>query len=573
MQLFHHSLIVFIIISLRISLSMVAQQAAPVCPQYDFTNPVQGYISLSSDFGEIRSNHFHMGADIRLKTGEPIYAVADGYISRFKTEPGGYGRALYIDHPEGLRSVYCHLHDFTPEIKAYIRQEQLAAGTFKVTGYLPPDRFPVKKGQLIAYGGNSGYSFGAHLHFEMRHSENDVTINPYHFFNFGKDNRALEIFGIQISPADGKSSAEGQNKALRYTLSSKGNTYYPRENITASGRIGISYRAVDRKPNQRSKFGIYKAELFADDSLIFAFQKDEISYYETRYLNSFSDYELYRRKRLKYTDLFREKGNHLSLYTHLKNDGYIDVKKSEKKHIKIKLYDFWGNRSIIKFTITGEAYQPEEAKKCEHYMTAGETNYFFRDDFRMMADEKAFYQDFCLHYGSYSSDGAMYSDWHSFYGYYTPIHAGVSISIRTDSLPPELIPKLCLVRKGSKGQLIDAGGSYLNGFMTGNIRYFGQYAVAADTIPPELTPLNFRAGTSIKDLKTIQFETTDNLSGLYRYQAVLNNIPTVAEYDLKNDLLEIYIPEEIYSHDQVYLTLKLYDRKDNETGFQFKFAH
>ncbi len=564
-------LIILFFFNMFLTLSVFAQNNSK---KYNLkcSSPLKKTMSLSGDFGEIRSDHFHMGADIRLRTGQPVYAVADGYLYRYKTEPGGYGNVLYINHKDGFRSVYCHLNRFREDIHNYVRKEQLKSDKFKVEGYPAPEIFPVKKGDLIGFGGNTGYSFGPHLHFEMRYSKNDVAINPYHFLSFPQDYRKPEVRALLVKSADENSGVNGKEQATIYKLRASKNHLIPTGRIEAFGRVKLSVMTVDRRSNQHNSYALYGARLFVNNSLIFEFKKDEIPFEKTRCINSFIDYKEYKKARKKFTNLYREKNNNLAIYGDF-GDGYIDIKNNEKKKIRIELFDFNGNTTTVKFLISGKlsAKKKETVEACKHKMYAGKNNYFIQDDFRLMTSENAFYDDFCLHYKKQIANDDFFSDWHNVWGDFTPIHEGVDIAIRTKNIDENLLPKTCIVRKKSDGELVNVGGKLLNGFMTAKVSSFGKYAVYLDTIPPHLTPKNFSAKTKSYNLKKyIKFKVEDNMSKVVAYKAMLNGEKTVAHYDLKNDLINIEVPAQIKYKD-VNLHLEVFDAKGNVAVYNHTF--
>ena len=169
-------------------LSSAQQSPAPlftptVYPQDYFRDPLDIPMSLAANFGELRPNHYHMGLDIRTRHREnlPVHAAADGYIARVEIQPEGFGQAIYIRHPNGYTTVYGHLRQFTPALAAYVREQQYRQQSWQADLTIPPGLFPVKKGELIAYSGNTGGSQGPHLHFEIRLTAGDINLNPLLF--------------------------------------------------------------------------------------------------------------------------------------------------------------------------------------------------------------------------------------------------------------------------------------------------------------------------------------------------------------------------------------------------------
>jgi murein DD-endopeptidase MepM/ murein hydrolase activator NlpD len=136
-------------------------------PQDYFRNPLDVTLVLSGTFAELRSNHFHSGLDIKTqqRVGLNVYAAAEGYVSRIKISHFGYGKALYITHPNGYTSVYAHLNKFAPKIEAYIKKLQYEQETFEIELFPEVSTLPIQSDEIVAYSGNTGGSGGPHLHF------------------------------------------------------------------------------------------------------------------------------------------------------------------------------------------------------------------------------------------------------------------------------------------------------------------------------------------------------------------------------------------------------------------------
>ena len=216
----------------------------------EFAKPVDFPITLSGSFAELRSNHFHAGIDIKTygQIGKKVFAIEDGFIARIKVAGGGYGHALYIQHPNGYTSVYAHLEGFNQEISAFVKEEQYIKQSFEVNLFPDREKFKVKKGQLIAFTGNTGGSNGPHLHFEIRKTKNQHPVNPL-FFDFGvKDNTNPRINSIAIYPLDNQALVNGKNQKLILPAQKVDNERYTIEfsdSLRLAGDIGFGIETFD----------------------------------------------------------------------------------------------------------------------------------------------------------------------------------------------------------------------------------------------------------------------------------------------------------------------------------------
>ncbi len=150
---------------------------------YEFGLPMKIELILAGNFGEMRDNHFHTGLDIKTGgvEGHKLYAVEDGYVSRIRISPWGYGLAVYINHPNGLTSLYAHMQSFSSEIDSLAYEKQKKGEVYILDEDVLADSIFVKKGQFIGLAGNSGSSSAPHLHFEIRETATEHAINPLLF--------------------------------------------------------------------------------------------------------------------------------------------------------------------------------------------------------------------------------------------------------------------------------------------------------------------------------------------------------------------------------------------------------
>ncbi|NND10141.1 MAG: M23 family metallopeptidase, partial [Flavobacteriaceae bacterium] len=139
-------------------------------PQDYFRKPLDIPLVLSGTFAELRSNHFHSGLDIKTKQREglKVYASAPGYVSRIKISHWGYGKALYITHPNGYTSVYAHLQKFSEKIEEYVKEKQYEKESFTLELFPSAEELQIESDEIVAFSGNTGGSGGPHLHFEIR---------------------------------------------------------------------------------------------------------------------------------------------------------------------------------------------------------------------------------------------------------------------------------------------------------------------------------------------------------------------------------------------------------------------
>ncbi|MDB5272677.1 MAG: hypothetical protein JWO58_1044 [Chitinophagaceae bacterium] len=311
---------------------------------------------LSANMGELRPNHFHAGIDVKtgFSTGLPVYAAQDGYISRVRISSYGYGNTLYITHPNGLVTVYAHLDHFNPVIKSYALNFQYQNQTFEMDEYVPANLIKIKKGEIIGKSGNSGSSGGPHLHFEIRDSLENV-LNPLSFgFSEIRDNLAPIIQKIAVRPLSIDSRVQ-QEYALKEWIAQKKSdgTYQIPGVIEASGSIGIELKVTDRMNETSNLYGVNCIELFVNGEEIFYHNIESFSFDESKYINVHIDYAHLVSSRQRLERCYVADGNRLSTYKKIKNRGRLTISPGETKQIEIRVYDAYGNKSILKCIIKG----------------------------------------------------------------------------------------------------------------------------------------------------------------------------------------------------------------------------
>lgn len=315
---------------------------------------------LSGTMGELRGSHFHAGMDIKTggATGLKIYAAADGYISRVKVDGGGYGNALYIAHPHlGTTTVYGHLKKFNKEIADYVIAVQYKRKKFSVNLYPEANKFKVKKGDIIAFSGNSGSSGGPHLHFEIR-DKNQNPVNPLDFnFSEIKDNINPTVQKIGLKAMNKDSRVSDQFGFFEFTPSRINNEYIVSKTISVHGEIGIFFMGYDRLNNASNKNGIPHIKVKIDDELIIDILIDKIPFSKTRQILCYQDYEIKTKTKKVFQKLFIDDGNELDIYETNANKGILNITDTLIHNIEIELEDAYKNISVLKFKVKGTKLQ------------------------------------------------------------------------------------------------------------------------------------------------------------------------------------------------------------------------
>ena len=369
-------------------------------PQNYFRSPVDIPIILSGTFGELRSNHFHAGLDIKTqgKEGLPVFSIADGYISRIKIGQFGYGKAIYITHPNGYTSVYGHLKKYDGKIQDYVKSIQYKKENYETGNlFFKEDKFPVKKGDQIAISGNTGGSGGPHLHFEIRDTKTSKVINPLFFGLKVGDQIRPSIQGIKIYPL--RNDSRVNNKKINYTIPIKkvAEGKYKADKVYASNLVGFGIQTYDRLDNASNKNGVFSIEMLVNNKRFFYHEVETFSFAESKFINLHIDYPFYKKYKKRFEKTHKAIPNKLSTYQNLINNGMINVKEGLNYLVKIKVKDFVGNTSTVTIPVVGvknnklfsskdtTAYKIE-AKKFHKFSKKGITiafpkNTFYKDTF------------------------------------------------------------------------------------------------------------------------------------------------------------------------------------------------
>jgi murein DD-endopeptidase MepM/ murein hydrolase activator NlpD len=509
----------FALIGLFVTGNTNAQIFAPkTYPQQYFAWPVQAQKALAANFGELRPNHYHMGLDCKTNQREnlPLIAAAAGYIAKIKIEPYGFGRAIYINHPNGLTTLYAHCNDFFPALEQYVKQEQYKLQSWRLFIDIPPHLFPVQKGQFIAYSGNTGGSQGPHLHFEIRDTQTDKVLNPL-LFGFGlSDNVAPDILRLAIYDRS-KSIYE---QSPRFVPLKKINGSYVTVPATVTvpfTNVSFAITAYDRYSGSTNQNGIFGATMYANEKAICGFELDSISYNETRYLNAHIDYRLKSSGGPYVQHLSRMPGYPPGVY---KTVGETDILSLDTSPIaiKIKAYDTEYNSSILNFAIKTNTTQATNTPNNSGKIFKPHFENIYEDEQLCVYLPQNFLYD-AVHFKCTPLAGKPAGRAFQLLGGHVPVHSYFPIAFKNvkSTQPQKLIVHRWWGGKDDYAKAIAFGNWYVARF-----KALGNVEIYEDEDPPVIKPVGFSNGINAAKLKRIVFVITDNSEEIVNFKATLD---------------------------------------------------
>ncbi len=543
-------------------------QAQNGLPQDYFQNPLDVPIVLAGTFGELRSNHFHSGLDIKTqqREGLEVKAAAGGYISRINIQHYGYGKALYVQHPNGYTTVYGHLQKLAPKFKEYLRKHQYQKESYEIELFPEPGELKVEKGELIAYSGNTGGSGGPHLHFEIRDG-NQRPMNAQMFGLDVADSREPLIQGLFAYPLGDDAHVNNSQARQKLRLIPQNDGTYTTSEVEACGEIGFGISTVDQQDMAYNHNGVFKIEANLNGDKVFEINFEKFSFAETRHLNQLIDYEYYANNKSRVQKLYKNQGNPLSIYGELVEEGKLNIKDSLDYQYTIRVTDFKGNEKVVRIPIKGQI--SDQIKKRE----IKETNYLASASNGLSA--KGHTMDVYIPEGSLYEDAYLdinfSEDMVEVHRDEIPLHKNFTIGFDVSEYPAEEREQLFIARLSDYGKPIYSTTYKKGNRLTTGTRTFGKYFLSKDTIAPKVSAVNFYDGQWVSNNETLKVKITDDLSGINAYRATVNGKFILMEYEYKNNTLTHFFSDSVLTETENDLKVIVTDNVGNTATYTAKF--
>ena len=518
---------IFPFIGFLLTLNIASAQNFKPSPPLDIP------LVLSGTFAELRGNHFHGGIDIKTqgRSGLRINAGGDGYVSRVAVSPYGYGNALYLRHPEGYTTVYGHLNAFYPELEKWVEDQLRDRSKNDGNLYPSPEQFKVTRGQLVAFSGNTGGSFGPHLHFEVRDTKTEEPLNPLEFGIEVKDTRKPDVRGLKWTAKD---------------FGDMG-TFKAGDTIEFSRGLGIDLFTTDKQDLANNNNGVYSIEALIEGQPFFTANYKRINFSTSRFINAHINYDLYCSQGVRYTRLYELENNPLKVTDTYEvitpafraSKGWITVAQDSVVNVEVSIKDYEGNTSVFSFFVSGQL-QPIKYALDRTSLSWDVINKMSVGPIEFTIPAGALYErtyDFVL--------GEKGNGQYVFGGGLVPLQTYMTLKWTLDSTQVAGVGWF-LWEANHKGKKSAIAGERDGAVMTFKTRSTGTYELDQDLKKPEVSLLKTTTyARSNSAFREIRLRAADDKTGVERYSGRIDGEFARIDFDYKKELLKVIVPKEL----------------------------
>jgi len=554
----NHLLNIFVLFLLIISTEIYSQK--------NERNPLDYESVLSGTFGELRSNHFHSGLDIKTKgkEGAKVYALTNGYVSRIKISKGGYGKAIYIKHPDGRTTVYAHLQKFSSKIETIVNKIQYKRENYEIEIFPAKNEINIEIDEVIAFSGNTGGSSGPHLHFEIRDSS-QRPLNPLNHGIKVQDTKEPTIKGLKIYNLQKNGEIQSSKNISFYK---KTNNSFITDTIFAVDHIGFGVQTFDQQDLAKNKNGVYKINTFIDNDTLLEVNFNKFSFDETKHINRYLDFSEFKKTKKRFQKLFIQNNNPLSIFTKQLNKGIVHVKENKAYTYRVELFDFNNNLTEmiipIKADLSKIIFKEKNIKKIgginKQFVNRNKKYILSTNNSSITIDKETFYSNIFLKINSKID----------------------TLSINTDTIPLIKSLKIKFLKTNYSNSYIGKLNkksnklSFLSSKIKGDsiITYtksLGTYILARDTINPTIIPLGFNKNDWISNLNYLKFQLKDKHTGIKNYRATINGKWVLMEPFNKNGVIRYDFSNKSINSTKNIFKLEVSDNAGNTSIYETVF--
>ncbi len=524
--------------------------------------PLDIPFSLSGTFGEPRSTHYHLGVDIKTqgKQGWEVKSVAPGYISRIRVSIGGYGKTLYINHPDQTTSVYAHLKKFSPKIEAYLKSSQYKKKSYIIQKFPERHEFSIKAGEVIGYSGNTGSSSGPHLHFEIRDTKSQKPLNPLLFNLPVKDSQRPQIQKLYLFYHEDNSITTPSESI---PLQKVNDSSYSTPLIKTLGKIGLGIQMYDRQDLSYSKNGIYKAQIKVNGKSIVEYKFDELNYSDSKKLFINVDYATFKKDKRKIQKMFFQNHQPLTFMKLIHKEGLFDVQLGRSYLVKLVLEDFSGNAAHIEMYLEGAKRKIQnkllDGKLIEPHL-----------DYQIRLNKKEIYFPKKTFFGKaiiqIEQDEKILSIGPNLFPFNNPYEIRFEFD-EEDSLRL----RQTFIAKKKDQKLYFLPTTFKGGNLETKLMDMGEFTLSRDSIPPKIVPSNFKTNQWLSNFKVLKVKISDDFSGIKSYNGSINGEWVLFEYEPKKRMLTYDFSDKTFELSKHDLLLKVEDNVGNKTIYETTF--